>query len=158
MVTSPSLWRRWKVLKRFSGVALRGSLQGKAKRRKNVSESLQSLKSTKVNLTTEGLRERFGILLSTEIENQASDVTYYGPKEVVRDMHVFNVDSWPTCPPDLWDYGRVEIERLIEWFQPILHRAGCNITAIQEQWVSIKMQINGQFRKMDYASLWDISY
>lgn len=59
-----------------------------------------------MNLTTEGLRERFGILLSTEIENQASDTTNYGPKEVVRDMHIFNVDSWPTHSSDLLDYGR----------------------------------------------------
>lgn len=139
----------------FQGIALRGSLQGKLKRGKDVSECLQSEINKAVNLTTEGLRERFGILLSTEIENQGSKVTNYGPKEVVRDMHVFNVNSWPTHPSDLLDYGRVEIERLIEWFQPILHRAGCNITAIQEQWVSMKIQFDGQFRKMDYPSLWE---
>ena len=75
----------------FQGVALRGSLQGKAKSGENVSESLQS--EIDKAITTEGLHEIFGILLSIKTENQASDTTNYGPKEVLRDMHVFNVNS-----------------------------------------------------------------
>ena len=106
-----------------------------------------------MNLTTQGLRERFDILLSAG--NQASDAPYYGPKEVVSDMLVFNVDGRPVRPSDLIDYGREEIGRLIKWFWPILERVGCDITAIQDQWVSMKIQINGQFRKMDYGSLWE---
>lgn len=66
----------------FQGVALRGSLQGQTKRRKSISESLQSEMGTAVNLTTQGLRKRFNILLSAK--KQPIDVISYGPKEVVR--------------------------------------------------------------------------
>lgn len=106
-----------------------------------------------VNLTTQGLHERFGVLLGTE--KQATDATSYGPKQVVSDMLVFNADCWPTHPSELLDYGKQEIERLIKWFQSLLQRAGCNIAMIQDQWVSLKIQINGQFRKLDYGSLWE---
>ena len=137
----------------FQGVALRGSLQGLTKRGRSISESFQSEMETAVNLTTQGLHERFNVLLGAE--KQPSDVITYGPKEVISDMLVFNADSWPTRPSDLIDYGREEIGRLVEWFCPILERAGCDISAIQDQWVSMKIQINGQFRKMDYGSLWE---
>ena len=62
----------------FQGVDLTGSLQGKAKRGGSTSGSLQPEIETAVNLTTQGLRERFGILLGTE--NQASDARNL-PKE-----------------------------------------------------------------------------
>ena len=137
----------------FQGIALSGSLQGQTKHGRSTSESFQSEMEMAVNLTTQGLRERFDILLGAG--NQASDAPYYGPKEVVSDMLVFNVDGWPVRPSDLIDYGREEIGRLIKWFWPILERGGCDITAIQDQWVSMKIQINGQFRKMDYGSLWE---
>ena len=70
-------------------------------------------------------------------------------------MLVFNVDSWPTHPCDLLDYRREEIGRLTQWFQPILERAGCKTSAIQEQRISLKVQVSGQFRKLDYGSLWE---
>ena len=43
--------------------------------------------------------------------------TIYGPKEVVKDMLIFNVDVWPTRSSDLMDYGRQEIQRLTNWFK-----------------------------------------
>ena len=74
----------------FQGAGLRGSLQGKSKQGTSISESLQTEMETAVNLTTQGLHKRFGILLNTE--NQAgNDYYYYGPKDVVSDMLLFNV-------------------------------------------------------------------
>ena len=60
----------------------------------------------------------------------------YGSKEVVSDMLVFIADRWPTCLSDLMDNGREEIGRMVKWLFPILERAGCDISAIQDQWVS----------------------
>lgn len=60
-------------------------------------------------------------------------------------MLVLNVDSWSTGPSDLIDYGR---DWAFDWeFSPISERVGCDITAIQDQWVSMKILINGQFSK-----------
>ena len=118
----------------FQGVVLSGSLEGKGKRGRTTSVSLKSKMVMAVNLTTQGLRERFCMLLGTE--KQATDATSYGPKQVVSDMLVFNADCWLTHPSELLDYGKEEIERLIKWFQPLLQRAGCNIGMIQDQWVS----------------------
>ena len=146
-------WQKVEGTETFQGVNLTGSIQGRAKRGGSTSGSLESEMVTAVNLTTQGLRERFGILLGAE--NQGSKAPDYGPKQVVSNMLVFNVDSWPTHPSDLLDYGREEIGRLTQWFQPILERAGCKTSAIQEQWISLKVQVSGQFRKLDYGSLWE---
>ena len=146
-------WQKVEGTQTFQGVNLTGSIQGKAKRGGSTSGSLESKMVTAVNLTTQGLRERFGVLLSAE--NQGSKAPDYGPKQVVSDMLVVNVDSWPTHPSDLLDYGREEIGHLTQWFQPILERAGCKTSAIQEQWIPLKVQVSGQFCKLDYGSLWE---
>lgn len=139
----------------FQGVGLRGSLEGKAKRGKSLSGSLQSEITTALNLCMKGLRERFGIFLETTECQPSTAPAEYSPKQVIRDMLVFHVDSWPTHPNDLIDFGRDEIQRLTKWFEPVLERSGCNIGEIQGQWVSMKILINGQFSKVDYASLWE---
>ena len=119
--------------------------------------SLQSEIKTSVNLCTKGLSERFDILLhATDCQpSSKAPATAYGPREVVRDILVFNVDAWPTCSSDLMDYGSEEIQRLTNWFEVALERAGCSTKNIKDQWVSLKIQVNSQFRKMDYASLWE---
>ena len=88
---------------------------------------------TAVNLTKQSLHERFGVLLGAK--NQGSEAPDYGPKQAVSDMLVFNVESCPTHPSDPLDYRREEIERLTQWFQPILERAGCKTSTIQDQWI-----------------------
>ena len=71
---------------------------------------------TAVNLTKQSLHERFGVLLGAK--NQGSEAPDYGPKQVVSDMLVFNVESRPTHPSDPLDYGRQEIGRLTQCFNP----------------------------------------
>ena len=70
----------------FQGIPLRGSLQEQTKRGKSISESFQSEIETAENLTTQGLRKRFSILLNAK--KQPSDVISYGRKEVESDMLV----------------------------------------------------------------------
>ena len=96
----------------FQGVNLTGSIQGKvAKCGGSTSESIQSKIETFVSLTTmQGLCKRFGMLLGTK--NQASETSNYNSKRVVSDMLVFNIDSWPTIPGDLLDFGREEVMHL----------------------------------------------
>lgn len=139
----------------FQGVALRGSLEGKSKQGGVMTASLQSEIETAVGLCTKGLSERFDILLQADCQpSSKAPATGHGPKEVVRDMLMFNVDAWPTCSADLVDYGREEIQRLSKWFEVALQRAGCTPKKIEDQWVSPKIQINSQFRKLDYTNLW----
>ena len=162
-VADGHLARFWKTVEgtyTFQGVDLTGSIESRARGKDKLGGGgggrLEAEMVTAVNLTTKGLRERFGILLGTG-DNKGSKVTAadYGPQQVVSDMLVFNVDSWPTHPSDLLDFGREEIGRLMQWFRPILERAGCKNSAIQDQWISVKVQVNGQLRKLDYGSLWE---
>lgn len=78
----------------------------------------------------------------------------YGPQEAVRDMFFLNINVWPSNPVDLVDYGREEMQHLRGWFRPLLHTAGCNINAVHNQWVSLKILVKSQFQKMNSINLW----
>lgn len=138
----------------FQGIALTGSLEGTVKRGSGLPKSLQSEIETAVDLCTHGLNERFGILMNASVTTKSENQAVYGPEEVVNDMLILNVDVWPSNPVDLVDHGREQIQRRIEWFRPLLHAAGCNIDAIQDQWVSMKILVKNQFQKMDSITLW----
>ena len=141
----------------FQGVVLSGTLEGKTARGGITTGSLQSEIETAVNLCIRGLNERFDILLEATgcRPSIKTSTTIYGPKEVVKDMLIFNVDVWPTRSSDLVDYGRQEIQRLTDWFKVALERSGCDVQNIQDQWISLKIVVNSQFRKMDYSILWE---
>lgn len=138
----------------FQGVVLRGSLEGKAKRGGIMTGSLQAEIQTAVHLCIKGLSERFEILLHATEPQPSSKTPNYGPKQVVRDLLIFNVDAWPTRSSELMEYGSEELKRLSNWFEVVLEKAGCNTQNINDQWVSLKIQVNSQFRKLDYANLW----
>ena len=132
-----------KTTETFQGVVLRGSLEGKAKRGGIMTGSLQSEIQNAVNLCTKGLTERFDILLNDiEAERQPSTkVPEYGPKGVVRDLLIFNVDAWPTRLSELMEHGREEVQDLSSWFEVALEGAGCNTKEIIEQWVFLKVPL-----------------
>lgn len=138
----------------FQSVSLMGSLEGTTKRGGGFPKSLQSEIDTAVDLCTQGIIERFGMLINAGETTKSKNEEAYGPQEVVSDMLVLNVDVWPPNPVDLVDYGSEEIQRLTEWFRPLLHAAGCCINAVPDQWVSLKILVNSQFQKMDSINLW----
>ena len=131
------VWEKVEGTQTFQGVTLTGSIHGKAaKRGGSISRSLQSEMETATSLTLQGLRDRFGVLLG--IESRVGKSLSYDSTKVVSDMLIFNVDSWPTHPGELLDFGSEEIRHLTQRFQPILERAGCKISSIQDQWISLK--------------------
>ena len=138
----------------FQSIHLTGSLEGTVKRGGGFPKSLQSEIDTAVDLCTQWLNERFGILINASETTKGKKEEAYGPQEVVSDMLFLNVDVWPSNPVDLVDYGREEIQRLTEWFRPLLHTEGCNINSIHDQWVSLKILVKSQFQKMDSINLW----
>lgn len=147
-------WEKVEGTQTFQGVTLTGSIHGKAaKHGGSTSRSLQSELETAASLTLQGLHDRFGVLLG--IKSQVGKSPSYDSTKVASDMLVFNVDSWSTRPVDLFDFGSEEIMCLTRRFQPNLERARCKISAIQDQWISLKIMVNGQFRKLDYGSLWE---
>ena len=138
----------------FQGIALNGSLEDKVKRGGGTSKGLQSEIETAVDLCKQGLTERFNVLINASELNGSKKQAVYGTENVVHDMLILNVDAWPSDPKDLVDFGREEIQRLVEWFRPLLQKTGCNIEAVQDQWVSMKMLVKSQFQKLDYVNLW----
>lgn len=119
----------------FQGIVLNGSLEGKVKHRGGTSKGLQSESDTAVDPCKQGLTERFDVLINTSELNKSKKQAAYGTKNVANDMLILNIDSWPSNPKDLVDFGRKEIQCLVEWFRPLLQETGCNIEAVQDQWV-----------------------
>jgi len=74
----------------------------------------------------------------------------------MHDLLVFNVDSRPAKDSDLIDFTDTNIERLVNWFDPALNSAGCQVQDVIHQWHSLKIAVNAQFRNKDYCSLWKI--
>lgn len=137
----------------FQGLALNGSLEGKVKRGGGTSKNLQSEIDKAVHLCKQGLTDRFDVLINASKLGSKKQAVY-GSENVIHDMLILNVDAWPSNVKDLVDYGSEEIERLVEWFRPVLQKTGCNIEAIQDQWTSMKMLVKSQFQKLDYVNLW----
>lgn len=81
----------------------------------------------------------FGVLLGSK--SQVVKSPTYDSMKVVSYMLVFNVDSGPTRPGDLLDFGGEEIRRLTRMFQTISERAGCKISSIQDQQISLKIMV-----------------
>lgn len=99
----------------FQSIQLTGSIEGTAtsKRGGGFPKSLQSEIDTAVDLRTQGLNERFAILINASETTKSKKEEAYGPQKDVSDMLFLNVDVCPSNPIDLVDYGREEIQRLI---------------------------------------------
>ena len=130
-----------------------GSLEGKVKR-SGVGPSFSSEVNKAVDLCVNGLNERFGSLMNTTSPSSSRKQTLYGPPDVVQDLLVLNVASWPAKDSDLIDFGDTNIERLVNWFDPALKSEGCQVEDVIHQWHSWKIAVNAQFRDKDYGSLW----
>ena len=140
-----------KDIKVFQGIELEGSLEGKVTRIGS-GPSFNSKVNKATDLYLDSLKERFGQLMdSTDSSHSHSP---YGPNDVIQDFLVFNVDSWPHKDAELIDFGKGNIERLTNWFEPALRTAGCQRDDILPQWQSMKIMFNAQFRNKDYSSLW----
>ena len=137
----------------FQGITLKGSLDGTPKRRGARPDNLQSSMAVAIDLSLTGIFERFGSMLTSTSNAQplARNTT-----QVVKDVLIFNIDSWPTSTEDLVDFGNDAIDRLTNWFAPLLQKAGCETDVISEEWFSLKVLVNTNFRDKDYASLWGI--
>lgn len=84
-----------------------------------------------IGLCLTGLEERFGSL--TNSASKSESTTKYVTADVISDLLVFNVDAWPTSTKELVDFGNEKIERLVGWFQPLLQKAGCDVSSIPEE-------------------------
>lgn len=47
---------------------------------------------------------------------------------------------------DLVDFGNDAIDRLTNWFAPLLQKAGCETDVISKEWFSLKVLVNTNFR------------
>ena len=137
---------------RFQGITLRGSLNGKPKRGDVRTGSFQSRVNEAIGLCLTGLEERFGSLINSASNSEST--TKYGTADVINDLLVFNVDAWPKSTKELVDFGNEKIECLVHWFQPLLQKAGCDVSSIPEEWFS-SVLVDTSFRDKDYASLWE---
>ena len=111
----PMFLKKVDSLSTFQDIALNGSFEVKVKPRGGASKSLQSEINTAVDLYKPGLTERFDVLINASELNGSKKQAVYGTENVVHDMSILNADAWPSDPKDLEDFGREEIEHLVEW-------------------------------------------
>ncbi|XP_067017850.1 zinc finger protein 862-like [Acropora muricata] len=137
----------------FQGITLKGTLHGTPKRGGAHPDNFQSPVTEAVDLCVSGIKERFGSMLTSTSNAQPLTPS---TTQVVKDMLVFNIDSWPTSSEDLVDFGNDAIDRLTNWFAPVLQKAGCEADVIPEEWFSLKVLVNTSFCDKDYSSLWGI--
>ena len=123
-------------------------MEGKVKCGGRISKSLQSEIDTAVDLCKQGLSERFDVLINASELNGCMKQAVSGTENVVHDKLILNVDAWPSDPKDLVDFGTEETKHLVEWFPPPLQETGCNIEAVQDQWISMKMLVKSQFQSL----------
>ena len=131
----------------FQGITLKGTLDGTSKRGGARPDNFQSPVTEAVDLCVSGIKERFGSMLTST--SNAQPLT-------PSTTQVFNIDSWPTSSEDLVDFGNDAIDRLTNWFAPVLQKAGCEADVIPEEWFSLKVLVNTSFCDKDYSSLWGI--
>lgn len=134
----------------FQGIQLQGSLEGRVKR-SGAGPSFSSEVNKAVDLCLDGLKQRFGIMMN--VPSSPIKQSSYGPANVIQDLLVFNIDAWPAKDSVLINFGDTNIERLVNWFDPALQAAGCQVQEVLPQWHSLKIIVNSQFRDKDYSSL-----
>lgn len=123
----------------FQGITLRGSLDGKPKRGVVDTGIFQSRVNEAIGLCLTGLEGRFGSLMKSASNSEST--TKYGTANVIRDLLVVNVDAWLTSTKELVDFGNEKTERLVRWFQPLLQKAGCDVSFIPKEWFSLKFLV-----------------
>ena len=111
----------------FQGITLQGSLDGTPKRGGARPDNFQSSVTEAVDLCVSGIKERFDLMLTSTSNDQP-----------VKDMLVFNINSWPTSSEDLVDFGNDAIHHLTNWFAPVLQKAGCEADVVPEEWFSLR--------------------
>ena len=132
----------------FQGTTLEGCLDGVHKRAAATRiGSFAATKAEAIGLCLNGLEDRFGNLLINQ--TSGDDPSCNSTTDVVRDMLVFNVYAWPTNLQHLVVFGNEQIERLGHWFEPLLADSGCQVDAVPDEWLSMKVQINTSFRDKD---------
>lgn len=137
----------------FQGTTLEGGLDGVHKRAVATrTGSFTATKAEAIGLCLNGLEDSFGNLLINQ--TSGDEPSCNSTTDVVRDMLVFNVDGWLTNPQHLVVFGNEQIECLAHWFEPLLANDGCQVYAIPDEWLSMKVHINTSFWDKDYVSLW----
>ena len=132
----------------FQGTTLEGCLDCVHKRAAATRiGSFAATKAEAIGLCLNGLEDRFGNLLINQ--TSGDDPSCNSTTDVVRDMLVFNVYAWPTNLQHLVVFGNEQIERLGHWFEPLLADSGCQVDAVPDEWLSMKVQINTSFRDKD---------
>ncbi|KAG2458534.1 VAPA protein, partial [Polypterus senegalus] len=85
-----------------------------------------------------------------------SSVTLHGLSEgsaIIKSFSVFCHDAWPE---DIDSYGKCEIDTLVKWYRERLSNNGCDVTAMQKEWLTLKILVKGQFMNKTYGDLWTV--
>ena len=135
----------------FQGIQLTQSNVGRGASRIHYSDAVQTSIDQAVQLCLQGLEERFGSLLQLTSPSAEKNAAVH---EIISDLTVFNHDAWPTEMEALLNFGREKVEHLITWFRAPLLSSGCDVSAVQSQWLSLKVLVHSNFMDKGYNDLW----
>ncbi|KAJ8356589.1 hypothetical protein SKAU_G00193830 [Synaphobranchus kaupii] len=95
-----------------------------------------------VDIAVEEMRSRFSCLMSQSGEG------------VVDSFRIFNHDAWPESQGALLDYGRAEVQSLLQHFGELLRNGGCQSEQVLQEWQQLKTLIRTTFADKSYLGLW----
>jgi len=134
----------------FQGIQLTQPNAGRCASRIHYSDAVQTSIDQAVQLCLQGLEDKFGSLLQLTSPSKK----YAAVHEIISDLTVFNHDAWPTDMEVLLNFGREKVKHLIKWFQAPLLSSGCDVSAVQSQWLSLKVLVHSNFMDKGYNDLW----
>ncbi|XP_048852728.1 zinc finger protein 862-like isoform X2 [Brienomyrus brachyistius] len=138
----------------FRGVPLRkGEAENMAKDGpiSQTAPRLQKQIETTVAAIVKQLHLRFSSLLCQEEHGMDTSVT-----KAVKCFHVFNHDVWPETAEELVDYGIEEVTFLLDHFQYVLERNGCDCALAMEEFQTLKTLVFMSFKDKSYHRLWEV--
>ncbi|XP_048853245.1 uncharacterized protein LOC125721412 [Brienomyrus brachyistius] len=112
---------------------------------------LQKQIETTVAAIVKQLHLRFSSLLCQEEHGMDTSVT-----KAVKCFHVFNHDVWPETAEELVDYGIEEVTFLLDHFQYVLERNGCDCALAMEEFQTLKTLVFMSFKDKSYHRLWEV--
>ena len=128
----------------FQGIQLTQSNVGQGASSIHYSDAVQTSIDQAVQLYLQGLDDKFESLLQLTSPSKKNAAVH----EIISDLTVFNHDAWPTEMETFLNFGRERVEHLIKWFQAPLLSSGCDVSAVQSQWLALKVLAHSNFKDL----------
>ena len=129
---------------KFQGLELTGKFTDSDDLLGDLSECMEEA----IDVTLSELDKRFSNLLGKNPDSEAQNV--------VKAFTTFHHDKWPESKNALLEYGNKDIKRLLNWFNPMLQKFGCETDKVLAEWRKLKLLVKSNFSAKPYPELYQM--